>query len=84
LLSGATIVMSYCVALRKRPMVLSIVLGMYSIGSAVGPLVGGAITDNKKLTWRFIFWINLRKSRTLTRLVFVTDRSQLSVLLPWP
>ncbi|RYP11045.1 hypothetical protein DL765_007921 [Monosporascus sp. GIB2] len=59
LLSGAAIVMSYCVALKTRPMVLAIVLGMYSIGSAVGPLVGGAITDNKTLTWRFIFWVNL-------------------------
>lgn len=80
LLSGATIVMSYCVALQKRPMVLAIVLGMYSIGSAVGPLLGGAITDNKRLTWRFIFWINLRKFRSLTFPFPLTDVLQLSGL----
>ncbi|RYP10803.1 hypothetical protein DL764_000425 [Monosporascus ibericus] len=51
--------MSYCVALKKRAMLLAIILGMYSIGSAIGPFVGGAITDNKMLTWRFIFWVNL-------------------------
>lgn len=66
LLSGATILMSYYVALQKRPIFLAEVLGVYSIGSAVGPLVGGAITDNKKLTWRFIFWINLRESWILS------------------
>lgn len=55
LLNGTTIILSYCVALIHRPLVLAIVLGMYGIGSATGPLVGGAITDNKMLTWRFIF-----------------------------
>jgi MFS family permease len=84
LLSGATIVMSYCVVLQKRPMVLAIVLGMYSIGSAVGPLLGGAITDNKRLTWRFIFWINLRKFRSLAFPFPLTDGLQLSGLSDWP
>jgi MFS family permease len=37
------------------------VLGMYSIGSAIGPLVGGSIIDSKKLGWRFVFWIDLGK-----------------------
>ncbi|ROT37737.1 MFS general substrate transporter [Sodiomyces alkalinus F11] len=40
-------------------MVSPIVLGMYNIGAAVGPLVGGSITDSPVLTWRFIFWLNL-------------------------
>lgn len=38
-----------------------LVMGMFSIGSAVRPLVGGAITDSPALTWRFVFWINLRE-----------------------
>jgi hypothetical protein len=59
--------MSYCIALKKQAIVTPIVLGMYGIGSAVGPLVGGAITDNKLLTWRFIFWINLRKFLTMKK-----------------
>lgn len=62
LVSGTTTILSYCVSLKKQAMLSPIVLGMYNIGSAIGPLVGGSITDNKALTWRFIFWINLRKS----------------------
>jgi MFS family permease len=61
LVSGTTTILSYCVPLKKQAMLSPIVLGMFNVGSAVGPLVGGSITDNKKLTWRFIFWINLRK-----------------------
>ncbi|KAH7322469.1 major facilitator superfamily domain-containing protein [Stachybotrys elegans] len=59
LVSGATTIMAYCVALKTQAIALPIVFGMYGIGSAMGPLVGGAITDNQTLTWRFIFWMNL-------------------------
>ncbi|WQF80414.1 Putative major facilitator superfamily, MFS transporter superfamily [Colletotrichum destructivum] len=59
LVSGTTTILSYCVALKKQAILSPFVLGMYSIGSTVGPLVGGSITDNKALTWRFVFWINL-------------------------
>ncbi|KAJ5381633.1 uncharacterized protein N7496_004061 [Penicillium cataractarum] len=59
LVSGTTTILSYCVSLKKQAMLSPIVLGMYNIGSAIGPLVGGSITDNKALTWRFVFWINL-------------------------
>ncbi|KAJ5261162.1 hypothetical protein N7478_011757 [Penicillium angulare] len=60
LVSGSTTILSYCVHLKKQAMLSPIVLGVYNIGSAIGPLVGGSITDNPKLGWRFIFWINLR------------------------
>ncbi|KAL4755905.1 MDR family MFS transporter [Aspergillus foveolatus] len=59
LVSGTTTILSYCVSLKKQAMLSPIVLGMYNIGSVIGPLVGGSITDNQVLTWRFIFWINL-------------------------
>ncbi|KAH2324244.1 hypothetical protein KXW87_007882, partial [Aspergillus fumigatus] len=52
LVSGTTTILSYCVSLKKQAMLSPIVLGMYNIGSAIGPLVGGSITDNKVLTWR--------------------------------
>lgn len=61
LVSGTTTILSYCVPLKKQAKLSPIILGLYSTGSAIGPLVGGSITDSKTLTWRFIFWLNLRK-----------------------
>ena len=61
LISGGAVIVSYCVALRKRPMLMGLLSVCYGIGSLTGPLIGGAITDNAKLTWRFCFWVNLRQ-----------------------
>lgn len=60
LMSGAAIIISYCVPLRKRPVLMGLISIVYGLGSVMGPLVGGVITDNAKLTWRFCFWVNLR------------------------
>ncbi|KAF2747107.1 MFS transporter [Sporormia fimetaria CBS 119925] len=59
LLGGAAVIVSYCIALRKRAMFMGMISIVYGIGSVTGPLIGGVITDNKRLTWRFCFWINL-------------------------
>uniref|UniRef100_P9WEH4 MFS-type transporter ltbE n=1 Tax=Aspergillus luteorubrus TaxID=2715282 RepID=LTBE_ASPLT len=74
LVSGTTTILSYCVSLRNQAMLSPIVLGMYNIGSAMGPLIGGSITDNKVLTWRFIFWINLPFGAVALVLVWFTLR----------
>jgi MFS family permease len=92
LLGGATIIMSQSVALSKRPLVLAIVLGMYNVAAAIGPLVGGAITDNINLTWRFIFWVNLRECFCMPLRFRVgytsgsrgTDEENIQHLGPWP
>ncbi|KAF2024965.1 MFS general substrate transporter [Setomelanomma holmii] len=59
LLGGATIIISYSVELRQRALVMAMLQTVYGVSSILGPLIGGVITDNKKLTWRFCFWINL-------------------------
>ncbi|KXH45060.1 MFS transporter [Colletotrichum simmondsii] len=59
LVSGTTTILSYCVPLKKQAKLSPVILGLYSTGSAIGPLVGGSITDSKTLSWRFIFWLNL-------------------------
>jgi MFS family permease len=60
-LSGATLIISYCVELKQRALVMGFIFAVYGIGSVAGPLIGGVITDNKTLTWRFVFWLNLRE-----------------------
>ena len=70
LLSGSTVITSYCAALEKRAMLLAMILGLYGVGAVAGPLIGGVITNNKTLTWRFIFWINLRKPKPPITLLY--------------
>ncbi|KAH1940737.1 hypothetical protein KXV59_002266 [Aspergillus fumigatus] len=86
LVSGTTTILSYCVSLKKQAMLSPIVLGMYNIGSAIGPLVGGSITDKKVLTWRFIFWINLPFGAVGLVLIWFTLRKPPPAVkgdLPW-
>ncbi|KAJ5150849.1 uncharacterized protein N7482_010101 [Penicillium canariense] len=65
LVSGTTTILSYCVSLKKQAMLSPIVLGMYNIGSAIGPLVGGSITDSRVQAFGavglILVWFTLRK-----------------------
>lgn len=55
--SGAIILITYTVPLRKRPAYTGLLSAMFGIASVAGPLLGGTFTD--KLTWRWCFYINL-------------------------
>ncbi|KAJ7506284.1 MFS transporter [Mycena galericulata] len=57
ILDGALIIVANTVPLRKRPIYTGIIAAMYGIASVAGSLMGGAFTD--KLTWRWVFFINL-------------------------
>ncbi|KAH7021083.1 major facilitator superfamily transporter [Microdochium trichocladiopsis] len=57
LFSGAIVILSYTLPLRKRPAVYGMFGGIWGIASVAGPLLGGAFTDH--VTWRWCFFINL-------------------------
>ncbi|MCJ1397721.1 hypothetical protein MMC11_000917 [Xylographa trunciseda] len=51
------VVVSDLVPLRERGNFIAIVLTVYSIGTSMGPFVGGAIGETT--TWRWVFYLNL-------------------------
>ena len=79
---GTLTLIAQAVPARKRHMYVSIVTSMYGVASFAGPIVGGVVTDSPTLTWRFCFWINLRKCRVWSKLAEkIITRSQPSALL---
>lgn len=58
---GTLTFMGLAVPIRKRLFYISLVTSMFGVASVAGPLLGGIFTDSAKLTWRFCFWIILRK-----------------------
>ncbi|KAK3816428.1 MAG: major facilitator superfamily domain-containing protein [Benniella sp.] len=57
LMSLVFIILSDMLDMRERGKYLGFIGGIFSLSSVIGPLLGGAFTDN--LTWRWSFWINL-------------------------
>ena len=45
--------------LKERPKYVGIQMSVAGVGATLGPLIGGAIVQN--LSWRWTFYINLRK-----------------------
>ncbi|KAH8896988.1 MFS general substrate transporter [Thozetella sp. PMI_491] len=57
LFSGAVVILSYSLPLRRRPAFFGLIGAMWGIASIAGPLLGGAFTD--AATWRWCFYVNL-------------------------
>ncbi|KAF8551553.1 MFS general substrate transporter [Imleria badia] len=60
--SLAQIIMSDVVSLRDRGKYQGIIGGVVAIGYAIGPPIGGVLSE--KVTWRWCFWINIPVSLT--------------------
>ncbi|KIJ64377.1 hypothetical protein HYDPIDRAFT_175698 [Hydnomerulius pinastri MD-312] len=57
IVSMAQIIVSDVVSLRDRGKYQGIIAGVTALGYAIGPPVGGAISQ--RVSWRWCFWVNL-------------------------
>ncbi|KAF7536862.1 hypothetical protein G7054_g4167 [Neopestalotiopsis clavispora] len=58
-MAGAIAIMIPLVPLRKRVFYQGIFASIFAISPVIGPLVGGAFTNDARLTWRWCFYLNL-------------------------
>jgi MFS family permease len=58
-MSGVIVIMIPLVPLEKRPILQGLLGAIFGVSSVIGPLIGGAFTNNVHLTWRWCFYINL-------------------------
>jgi MFS family permease len=57
LLIFSIVILFHVVPLQQRPIYQGMFGAVFAIGSVIGPLMGGAFTDN--VSWRWCFYINL-------------------------
>ncbi|PYI31614.1 MFS general substrate transporter [Aspergillus indologenus CBS 114.80] len=57
--AGSLLLVTHLLPPPRRPALVGVLTAIFGFGAAVGPLLGGAFTDNATLTWRWCFYINL-------------------------
>jgi MFS family permease len=59
LINGALNTVTAVALLEKRPTLIGLTFSISTIGSVIGPLIGGALTE--KVTWRWCMFSYLTK-----------------------
>lgn len=66
--AGAYTIIAFSAPPKKRPAFTGILGASYGMASVVGPLLGGAFTDN--VSWRWCFYINLPIGAVSAAIIF--------------
>lgn len=78
--SLVTVITPLMVPPAKYPTYIAIISSVFAISSVLGPLLGGAISDNA--TWRWVFW--LKCVAKLFHIEGFVVRRRSDMLLQWP
>lgn len=65
LFSGSMTILGYSVPIEKRAIYLGCMSSMFGIASVVGPIMGGALTDN--LSWQVLYIFSKRICANITK-----------------
>lgn len=60
IMSGVLSIMAFIVSKEKMPIFIAISSSTYAVSGILGPTIGGVLAESR-LTWRFCFWVNLRR-----------------------
>ncbi|KAH8807090.1 major facilitator superfamily domain-containing protein [Xylogone sp. PMI_703] len=69
LVNGALTILSSAVPLVRRPLMLGILMGVANIANALGPFIGGSLTQYA--SWRWCFFINLPCGAVVAGVLFI-------------
>ncbi|KAL4899479.1 hypothetical protein BDW74DRAFT_183735 [Aspergillus multicolor] len=70
LMNGALTIISDCVPPHRQPLIMGMNMALGQLGTACGPLIGGALTE--KVSWRWCFYINLPIGGVVFLMVLLT------------
>ena len=65
---GTFTIIAACAPMEKRPALMGVAMGIAQTGLAIGPLIGGALTEYA--TWRWCFYLNLPLGCLVALLLF--------------